>query len=97
MDRVEKPEIRFTPQMKELKRLAEKDPRLAVAWKSLFGTPVRTGKGGSSAEISSNGIWTTADPNEASGEIGKRSVDFIVQEATRFIKTWQEAVSPPSR
>jgi len=89
-DRLEKPTMSFTPRMLELKRLAEKEPSLTHVWSSLFGVPAETGKGGASHELSSNGIWTLADPKEASAELGRETVERYVERASRFILAWKQ-------
>ena len=47
MDRAEKPEISFTPEMNKLKSLSEKYPELIPVRKSLLGVPSETKKRGS--------------------------------------------------
>jgi creatinine amidohydrolase len=91
MDRAEKPGIKFTERMKKLREAAEKYPDLMEVWSSLFGVPVETGKGGASHELSSNGVWSFSSPKEATVEIGKKSVNAMVEKAVKFIKTWKEA------
>jgi creatinine amidohydrolase/Fe(II)-dependent formamide hydrolase-like protein len=89
-DLVEKPAITFTPRMLELKQLAEKEPSLVHVWDSLFGVPAETGKGGASHQLSSNGIWTLADPTEATADLGCETVEAVVERASRFILAWQQ-------
>ena len=73
MERAEKPVIRFTPQMEELRELAKKNPELMVVWESLFGVPAETKKGGASHELSSNGVWCLSDPKTATPRSARRS------------------------
>jgi creatinine amidohydrolase/Fe(II)-dependent formamide hydrolase-like protein len=89
MERAEKPIIRFTPQMEKLRELGKETPGLLVAWESLFGTPAETKKGGSSAELSSNGIWCLSDPNKGRPEIGEKIVQGMVDQAVKFIEAWK--------
>jgi creatinine amidohydrolase/Fe(II)-dependent formamide hydrolase-like protein len=89
MERAEKPVIRFTPQMTRLRELAKTNPELLVAWESLFGTPVETKKGGSSAELSSNGVWCLSDPKAARPELGEKIVRGMVDQAVKFIEAWK--------
>ena len=91
MERAEKPEIHFTPKMKELAELAEKHPELTNVWSSLFGVPVETKKGGASHELSSNGVWSFSHPNTATKEIGRRTVERMVSNAVKFIEAWKKA------
>lgn len=91
LERAEKPVMRFTPQMEELRKLAEKEPSLFSVWSSLLGVPVETGKGGASHELSSNGVWSFLDPREATAQRGQEEAIKMVARAVKFIKSWQEA------
>lgn len=91
MDRAEKPVIRFTPKMEELLELAKKFPDLMPVWASLFATPAETKKGGSSAELSSNGIWSMSDPKRATADAGKKYVEAMVDRVVAFIEAWKQA------
>jgi creatinine amidohydrolase/Fe(II)-dependent formamide hydrolase-like protein len=91
LERAKKPVIRFTPKMKELKKLAEKHPDLMNAWIALIGTPVETGKGGASHQLSSNGVWSFSDPLSASAKAGEKSIQLWIQKAVNFINAWKLA------
>lgn len=91
MERAEKPEITFTPKMKKLKSLSEKYPELIPVWKSLFGVPADTKKGGASHELSSNGVWSVYDPKSATKEMGQKNVNQMVEKAVKLIKAWKLA------
>ena len=91
MERAEKPEIHFTPRMKELAELAKKHPELTNVWSSLFGVPVETKKGGASHELSSNGVWSFSHPNTATKEIGEATINRMVNNAVKFIEAWKKA------
>jgi creatinine amidohydrolase/Fe(II)-dependent formamide hydrolase-like protein len=84
-ERIEQPEIHFTDQMKALKALADENPDLMVVWSSLFGVPAKTGKGGASHELSSNGIWSFSDVKSSSAEIGEEAVSKAVERIARLI------------
>lgn len=91
MERAEKPVITFTPQMEELKQLAEEHPDLLGVWDSLFGVTSEAKKGGASYELSSNGIWSFSDPKAATPEMGKTNVEELTEAAVRFIEAWRLA------
>ncbi len=91
MDRAQKPEIHFTPQMKKLRELAKENPDIIYVWNSLFGVPEKTGKRGASHELSSNGIWSFSDPRKATKERGFETVNKMVEKAVKFIETWKKA------
>ncbi len=91
MDRAEKPVMHFTPQMEKLEELAKKNPDLEVVWSSLLGVPAETKKGGSSRELSSNGIWSLGDPKTATREKGQKIVQETVDRVVKFIESWKQA------
>lgn len=91
MERAEKPVITFTPQMEELKRLAEEHPELLEVWDRLLGVTADADKGGTSHELSSNGIWSFSDPNMATREMGQKHVEELTESAVRFIEAWRLA------
>jgi creatinine amidohydrolase len=91
MERAEKPVIRFTPRMEELRELAKANPDLIAAWSALLGTPAETMKGGASADLSSNGVWCLSDPRTATAETGGKIVRRMVGQAVKFIEAWKLA------
>lgn len=90
MERCQKPTITLSPKTQELQTLSQKYPHLSAVLSSVLGVPVETRKGGASHEISSNGIWTLADPGEASKERGQKTVDTMVEQAVKFILAWKQ-------
>lgn len=52
--------------------------------------PKATGKGTSTAELSTTGVWSERDPRDASAEQGKRASDAFVDAAVRFIERWKQ-------
>lgn len=93
MERAEKPRMQFTPRQQKLMLLARKNPEIWPVLSSLLGVPVETKKGGSSAELSSNGIWSLSDPKKATKERGEKEVIRMVEAAVKFIETWKQAES----
>jgi creatinine amidohydrolase len=91
MERAEKPVITFTPQMEELKQLAEEHPELLEVWDRLFGVTSEAKKGGASHDLSSNGIWSLSDPKAATTEMGQKNVEELTETAVRFIEAWRLA------
>ncbi len=55
-----------------------------------------TGKGTSSAEMSSTGVWGTRDPAEATSERGRAATESFVDAAVAFIARWNELRPPGS-
>ncbi|MDH3735331.1 MAG: creatininase family protein [Gemmatimonadota bacterium] len=54
-----------------------------------------TGKGTSSSEMSSTGVWGTRDPSEATLERGRTMTRVFVDAAVGFVRRWNE-IRPPS-
>jgi len=52
--------------------------------------PKATGKGTSTAELSTTGVWSERDPREATAAQGKRATDAFVDAAVRFIERWKQ-------
>lgn len=49
-----------------------------------------TGKGTSSAEMSTTGVWSERDPREATADRGARVTERFVDAAVAFIRRWEE-------
>jgi creatinine amidohydrolase len=91
MERAQKPTIKFTPQMEELRELAKKNPELLTVWNSLFAVPEETKKGGSSKDLSTNGVWSLSDPKTATAAKGEKVFQDMVNRAVKFIEAWKQA------
>jgi creatinine amidohydrolase len=89
MERAEKPVMNLTSRMQRLFSLAADHPALMMVFNALLAVPEGTGKGGSSSELSSNGVWSMGDPAQATKEIGEREAERMVENAVRFIEAWQ--------
>jgi creatinine amidohydrolase len=90
MDLAEKPEISFSKKAQKYLILGRKYPELMGIFWSLLGTPEESGKGGASHQISSNGVWSFSDPNDAKVEIGERFVTKRVNSAVKLINAWKQ-------
>jgi creatinine amidohydrolase len=90
MERAQKPKITFAPEMQKLLRMGQNYPDLLAVLGTMQAVPAATGKGGASHELSSNGIWTLGDPQEASKEMGQKDVQRMVSSAVRFIENWKK-------
>ncbi|MBC8180734.1 creatininase family protein [candidate division KSB1 bacterium] len=89
-EQIENPQITFTPKVEQLYNLAKQDQLLLNVAGLYLGVPVETKKGGASHELSSNGIWSFSDVKSASKEIGKKTVDRMVNAAVKFIDAWKQ-------
>ncbi|MCX6566114.1 MAG: creatininase family protein [Candidatus Aminicenantes bacterium] len=92
IERAEKPVIQFSPKVQELLGLLERYPQLGPVLGGLLAVPEETKKGGSSRDISSNGIWSLGDPKAATREIGDKIVTRQTENAVKFIQAWKQAV-----
>jgi creatinine amidohydrolase len=90
MDRAEKPEIYFSPEMQRIMTLAERYSALDVVLGTMMAVPEETGKKGASHELSSNGIWTMGDPKDSTRERGEKTVELMVRNAVEFIRAWKK-------
>ena len=89
MDRAERPTIDFGPRHQALLAAGQSNPvAMSIFW-NLLAVPEETKKGGASHEISSNGIWSMSDPNEATKEQGERSVRTFVDNVVKYIEAWR--------
>jgi len=91
MDRASKPEFRFSPEVQRLMALLPEHPELSALSGALVAVPEETGKGGSSRELTSNGIWSNGDPKTATRELGEKIIMVQVENAVRFIEAWKKA------
>jgi creatinine amidohydrolase len=89
-DKIQKPDMHFTPKMQELMNQSTENNLLTNVWNFLIGVPVETKKGGASNELSSNGIWTLKDPQMATAENGKALTNDMVDNAVKFIESWKK-------
>ena len=56
--------------------------------------PKATGKGTSTAELTTTGAWSELDPREATAERGRESTELFVDAAVRFIERWKQIRAP---
>jgi len=89
LDRAEKPVLRFTPETAALLEKARTDPRLEAVLSGRLGVPAVTGKGGTSRELSSTGVWSFSDPKAATAARGARECQAWVDAAVSFINAWR--------
>jgi len=58
--------------------------------KGTFGMAEETGKGTSSDEMSSTGVWGIRDLRESSAEQGRQETEDFVRASVKFIERWNE-------
>ena len=91
MDKAERATLTVPPGLASLPPLVAKGDRAAtLVFLAEALKPTATGKGTSTAEMSTTGVWSERDPREATAEQGKRSSEAFVDLAVRFIDRWKE-------
>ena len=95
MERAAKPVITNGPVVDELVALSREHPELQALGGATQTVPIETGKGGSLSEISSNGVWTNADPRTATAALGEAIVNRQVETSVAFIEAWKLAKAQP--
>jgi creatinine amidohydrolase len=66
------------------------DPTALLVFLSEALKDEATGKGTSSAAMSTTGVWSERDPREATAERGERATQRLVDAAVAFIRRWEE-------
>ena len=91
MEKAERATLTVPPGLASLPPLVARGDRAAtLVFLAEALKPKATGKGTSTAEMSTTGAWSERDPHEATAEQGKRSTDAFVDLAVRFIDRWKE-------
>ena len=91
MDKAERATLTVPPALSSLPPLVAAGDRaatlvfLAEALKSKA-----TGKGTSTADMSTTGVWSERDPREATAEQGRQATENFVDGAVRFIERWKQ-------
>ena len=91
MDKAERATLSVPPALSSLPPLVATGDRAAtLVFLAEALKPKATGKGTSTAEMSTTGVWSERDPREATAEQGKRETDAFVEAAVRFIERWKQ-------
>lgn len=91
MDKAERATLSLPPALSSLPPLVATGDRAAtLVFLAEALKPKATGKGTSTAEMSTTGVWSERDPKEATAEQGKRATDAFVDAAVRFIERWKQ-------
>lgn len=91
MDKAERATLSVPPALSSLPPLVATGDRAAtLVFLAEALKPKATGKGTSTAELSTTGAWSERDPREATAEQGKRATDAFVDAAVRFIERWKQ-------
>jgi creatinine amidohydrolase len=91
MDKAERATLSVPPALSSLPPLVATGDRAAtLVFLAEALKPKATGKGTSTAEMSTTGVWSERDPREATAEQGKRATDAFVDAAVGFIERWKQ-------
>ena len=91
MEKAERATLSVPPALSSLPPLVASGDRAAtLVFLAEALKPKATGKGTSTAEMSTTGVWSERDPREATAEQGKRATDAFVDGAVRFIERWKQ-------
>lgn len=91
MDKAERATLTVPPALASLPpQVARGDRAATLVFLAEALKPKATGKGTSTAEMSTTGVWSERDPREATAEHGKRNTDAFVDLAVSFIDRWKE-------
>lgn len=91
LERAERPQLSYTPEMKKLIQLIQENPELADVLEAMQFVPEETKKGGASRQISSNGIFASESPIDATKEQGEKQAYRMADRAVKFIEAWKKA------
>jgi len=91
MDKAQRATLSVPPALAALPPLVATGDRAAtLVFLAEALKPKATGKGTSTAELSTTGVWSERDPREATAEQGKRDTDALVDLSVRFIERWKQ-------
>jgi creatinine amidohydrolase len=91
MEKAEKATLSVPPALASLPPLVATGDRAAtLVFLAEALKPKATGKGTSTGEMSTTGVWSERDPREATAAQGQRATDAVVDAAVRFIERWKQ-------
>ena len=91
MDKAERATLSVPPALSSLPPLVAAGDRAAtLVFLAEALKPKTTGKGTSTAEMSTTGVWSERDPREATAEQGRQATEIFVDAAVRFIERWKQ-------
>jgi creatinine amidohydrolase len=91
MDKAERATLTVPPALSSLPPLVATGDRTAtLVFLAEALKPKATGKGTSTAEMSTTGVWSERDPREATAEQGRKATEAFVDAAVRFIERWKQ-------
>jgi creatinine amidohydrolase len=98
MDKAQRASLSVPPALASLPPLVATGDRAAtLVFLAEALKPKGTGKGTSTAEMSTTGVWSERDPREATAEQGRQATEAFVDAAVRFIERWKQLRPSPPR
>lgn len=96
LDKAVKPELTLPPHLEAmLPDVVAGEPTALRLFLAEGLKAEETGKGTSSAEMSSTGVWGERDPREGSAARGEEAARRMVDAAVQFIDRWNELAATP--
>jgi creatinine amidohydrolase len=91
MDKAQRASLTVPPALSALPPLVAAGDRAAtLVFLAEALKPKATGKGTSTAEMSTTGVWSERDPREATAEQGRQATEAFLDAAVRFIDRWKQ-------
>ena len=91
MEKAERATLTVPPALSSLPPLVATGDRAAtLVFLAEALKPKATGKGTSTAEMSTTGVWSERDPRDATAEQGRRATESFVDASVRFIERWKQ-------
>jgi creatinine amidohydrolase len=91
MNKAERATLTVPPALSSLPPLVATGDRAAtLVFLAEALKPKATGKGTSTAELSTTGVWSERDPREATAEQGRQATEAFVDAAVGFIERWKQ-------
>jgi creatinine amidohydrolase len=91
MDKAERATLTVPPALSSLPPLVATGDRAAtLVFLAEALKPKATGKGTSTAEMSTTGVWSERDPREATAAQGRQATQNFVDAAVQFIDRWKQ-------
>ncbi len=84
--------LKLPPHLRAMVPRVGSDPTTTLLFLSEALKAKSTGKGTSTREMTPSGVWSEADPRQASAGRGKAIVDGYVEAAVQFIADWKAQV-----
>jgi creatinine amidohydrolase len=91
LEKSQRATLSVPPALSSLPPLVAKGDRVAeLVFLAEALKPKATGKGTSTAELTTTGVWSERDPREATAKQGQQASEAFIEAAVRFIDRWKQ-------